>query len=154
MLCVLRHLQVAPVSVLSRMWDTTESTALDVCMKYSSLSLAKMTTELRQNGTKESGLHIHDLQLNYCQTMTKKIGTSAEWHRRLLKGHLTVDGIVIFKNCNTLGLNMLEYTPRPWWRDDICNSAYLRRNVCRHLSGASLLLELGALVHNLLWIHA
>lgn len=153
-LCVLRHQQFAPVPVLSRMWDTTESSALDICLKYSSISLAKMTTQVRKNGRKELGLHIHDLQLNYCRTSSKNTGTSTEWHRRLLEGHLPLDGIAVNEKCDTLGLNMLEYTPRSWWRDDICNSAYLRRNVCRHLCGGGLLLELGSLVLSLLWINA
>lgn len=45
-----------------------------------------------------------------------------------------------------LGLNMLEYTPRPWWQEDCPNKEYIRKHLSRHLHCAGLNLELGATI--------
>lgn len=44
-LCVLENHQIAPVSVLSRMWSVSESNAQKVCILLSSMSLAKTSKQ-------------------------------------------------------------------------------------------------------------
>lgn len=43
-LCVLRHQQQARVSVLHRMWKVDESAALEICVRFSSMSLSKLSS--------------------------------------------------------------------------------------------------------------
>lgn len=158
-LCVMQNRQLAPISVLARMWGVSEGKAEDICIIFCSMSLARLSTEIVGDGREECGLYVHELHLDYCRHRATDSGKEKEWHRSLLDSHLLagdssdeagasgdVDG--------PLGLRMLDYTPRPWWKDGIWNAEYMRKNVSRHLRGAGLELELGATVLDLRWMHA
>lgn len=79
------------------------------------------------------------------------------WHRRLLNSHinLNVAGNEIGDGDDLdvpLGLNMLEFQPRPLWNEDIANAEYIRNNLIRHLQRAKLYRELGETVLDIRWI--
>lgn len=79
------------------------------------------------------------------------------WHRRLLNSHinLNVAGNEIGDGDDLdvpLGLNMLEFQPRPLWNEDIANAEYIRNNLTRHLQRAKLYRELGETVLDIRWI--
>lgn len=123
-------------------------------MQLSSISLANMSSQIRDKLGEVRCVLIHDLHLDYSRNLAQMAGTGAEGHRRLLEGHLSIEAPVFSENNGPLGMNMLEYAPRPWWRDDIANVVYVLENLCRRLSFAGLLLELGAFMLDLRWISA
>lgn len=116
------------------------------------MSLAKISRSGLCDEKEEYSLRIHDLYLDYAQRMVGE--AKAEWHQRLLNGHLSTFV------CNTIDANedsvqqMLEYSPRAWWRRDIGNKEYIRQNLCRHLRYGNLELELGAVVLDIRWMEA
>lgn len=134
------------------MWNVEESIALEVCVRFSSMSLAKISRRSMANGKEEYHLLIHDLYLDFVQRQAGE--TSSAWHRRLLDGHILPEALFAKDNDSNQVLEMLEYTPRAWWMDDIINKEYIRRNVCRHLLDGELGLELGAVVLDLRWMNA
>lgn len=75
-LCVLKNHQQARVSVLRRMWKVNEETALEICIHFSSMSLAQLSFE----DNEDIRLCIHDLQLDYVRRTAGN--TSVEWQRR------------------------------------------------------------------------
>lgn len=113
-LCVLQNQQRALVSVLCRMWNNEECMALEICVRFSSLSLAKMSHSSAGHGKEEYILRIHDLHLEYVRRMAGE--TCAEWHRRLLIGHIASDISAVAGTAASIGDNLvistLEYTPR------------------------------------------
>lgn len=80
-LCVLNNQRFAPVSVLSHMWRIDTSSTMDVCMRFSSMSLAKMSAKFL--GDKEyCGLLTHDLQQDFCRKTAERRGTYSAWRSR------------------------------------------------------------------------
>lgn len=118
------------------------------------MSLTKMSTRRLENGIEACGVRMHDLHLAFCRNLATRIGSSALWHRRLLHGHLAIDTCASTYESDSLGMAMLEYTPRSWREDDIPNVEYIRRNLCGHVLSAGLNVEVGAIVLNLRWISA
>lgn len=115
-LCVLINQQFAPVPVLALMWRISEDNAEDICVMLSSMSLAKMPTQML-DGREQCGVNIHDLHLDFCRHNAGRSGVEKLWHRRLLNGHMTTDtslnaGISMDEVDNIRGFNMLEYLPR------------------------------------------
>lgn len=158
-LCVFQNQQFVPVHVLSLVWNTTEVDTSKICSLFGSMSLTTLSTRTLEDGGEECGLQVHDLHLQYCCQTASGSGDEKEWHRRLLDGHippntfLDEDGGSLEDNV-ALGLNMLEYEPRPWWKNDIANPVYFRKNPSKDLRGARLDIELGATVLDLRWIDA
>lgn len=134
------------------MWKIDESSALEVCIRFSSMSLCKLYTANTDNGDEEYNIHIHDLHLDFVRRIARK--SSVEWHRRLLNGHILPGTFATPRIDGSLVLGILKYTPRAWRKENVSNREYIRRNICRHLHIAVLGLELWAVVLNLRWIHA
>lgn len=59
--------QCIPIPYLSCMWRIEESSAMEICLAFSSMSLAKMLNRRRADGKEECVLQIHDLHLDYCR---------------------------------------------------------------------------------------
>lgn len=144
-LCVLENQQFVPVSVLARMWSRTEASAEDFCMSLSSMSLAKVSTQMLDERKQ------HAVNIDFGRENASRSREEQSWHRRLLVGHLANDTISseAFSSDaadDLRGINILEYTPRECWKSDIPNSEYIRRNMSRHLRRAGFELELEATV--------
>lgn len=150
--CVLQSQEQAEISVLRRMWKIEESTALVICVRFSSTSLCKITPSRIDDGKEEYSVHIHDLHLDYVRRTAGR--TSSEWHRRLPHSHIPPRDCAGTSTTDDLIPKMLEHIPRRWWKNDIANKEYIRRNLCRHLQEGDLGLELGAVVLDLRWMHA
>lgn len=122
------------------------------------MSLAKTWTQIF-DGREQSGLHIHDLYLEYCRRSADRRGEKKERRRRLLNGHMIRNASLTESDTGDdvegpLGLKMLEYEPRPWWKDEVHNKCYIRKHLSRHLRCAGLDLELGATMLDLRWMSA
>lgn len=100
-------------------------------------------------------MYIHDLHLEYCRRSADRGGDRKEWHRRWLNGHIALNETDSSHDVDSpLGLNMLEYVPRQWWKDDVQNKSYVLKHLSRHLRSGGLDLELGATMLDLRWIRA
>lgn len=62
------------------MWKVEESSALEICDRFSSMSLSKLSPPSGYHGEEEHLLRIHDLHSDYVRRMAGK--TSTKWHRR------------------------------------------------------------------------
>lgn len=82
-LCALAHPEFIPVSILSEMWSIDTASAMDVCMRFCSLSLANMSSQRSWDDVVLCGLQIHDLQMDFCHDVAERSGTRAEWGDRL-----------------------------------------------------------------------
>lgn len=80
-LCVFENKHQALVFVLCRMWNTEESTALGICVRFSSMSLCNLATSSDDDGKEELRVNIHDLLLELVRRMAWN--SSIKWHRRL-----------------------------------------------------------------------
>lgn len=89
-LSVVENQQLTPVSVLSRMWNVSETKAETICADFSMMSLTKISVLLLGDG-EQCGLLIHDLHLEYCRQNATRGGDGRLWHRRLLDGLMTAD---------------------------------------------------------------
>lgn len=158
-LCVLKNQQAVPLSVLALMWNIPEAQTKNVSLSFSSISLAKISIQRRVQGNEECALHIYDLHLDYCRQNAVRNGNEQEWHRRLLNGHVAPNAslnetIDAFSVDGLLGLNLLEYSSRSCWNDDVVNKEYISKNLTRHLRSTGHVVELGATVLDLRWVSA
>lgn len=156
-LSVMDNQQFAPVSVLARMWNLPNGHAKDIRMMFTSMSLAKASTQ-HLDGKEECGFYIHALHLDFSRRNACRSGHERVWHRRLLNGHIRPNGSWNQTGAEdavgSFGLNMLEYTPRPWWKRTVENKENIRSQLSRHLRRAGLDLELGATMLDIRWINA
>lgn len=76
-LCILVNQQFVPVSVLSRMWNVSETKAETICTIFASMSLAKISVQIL-DGHEQCGLLIHDLYLDYCCQTATHFGVERE----------------------------------------------------------------------------
>ncbi len=85
-LCILEHQAWVPVSVLRRLWQLDEDEAMAVVHLFSDMSLA--TLRRGSESSREVGIVLHDLQLDFCQHQTEKKNKTSLWHAQLLSGYI------------------------------------------------------------------
>lgn len=159
-LCVLMKQQFAPIPVLALMWKLDISSASLVCQELASLSLATMSSRyLEDGGEEENGILLHDLHLDYCSCLAEEREGTAEWHRRLLDGHMAqkshLKSTTAALDCDeAVNFYRLAHKSRPWWSDDVLNKEYIRKYLSRHLHRAGLCIELGETLFDLRWIYS
>lgn len=105
------------------MWKVKESDALEICVCFSSMSLAKISPSSAEDEKEEYVLRIHDLYLEYVRRMAGE--TRAEWHRRLLNGHIAAEISAPLQNGDNLLSSLLDFAPRAWWQDDVDSKQYI-----------------------------
>lgn len=81
-LSVLKRQQLAPVSVLANLWETTIYSANKVCLEFSSMSLTQMHSQ-EKDARDLHGIVIRDLLLDFCRHVAIQEGTYTEWRWRL-----------------------------------------------------------------------
>lgn len=143
------------------MWNMDVPSARKVCVEFYSMSLVKLTKRSLQAGEEEEdGIQIHDLHLDFCRHVAEQGQETPLWHRRLLNGHIkrndSIVGIELTPQADavTLQTSVFNYTPRPWWKDDVSNKHYIRRYVTGHLQGAGYLGELSSTALSMFWVRA
>lgn len=112
-LYVLENQKFAPVQVLSGMWGISEASANRVCLDFSSLSLAKLSSRSLRKGDQiheYNGITIHDLHLDYCRLVEEMERMESGWYERLLNRPKEQYGDKIFDNSRSrrkLGMELI-----------------------------------------------
>ncbi len=149
-LCVLEHQAWVPVSVLRRLWELDEDAAMEVVRLFSDMSLA--TLRLGSESSREAGIVLHDLQLDFCQQQAEEKNKTSLWHARLLNGYAMASNEPRAEESNAITADaVVSFEPRPWWSLAVSEGGYIHANLSRHLTCAGLGIELGALLLDGRW---
>ncbi len=134
-LCVLTQQLWIPISVLSRMWDLDDNSALDIANLFCGMSLATLSFLKIGDGAETPGLTLHDLHLEFCQQQGKSNLLESVWHASLLNGYLASSSDALC--CDPCALSssaVVGLAPRPWWSAAIEDDGYIHGQLGRHLS--------------------
>ncbi len=149
-LCVLEHQAWVPVSVLRRLWELDEDAAMDVVHLFSDMSLA--TLRLAGEASREAGIVLHDLQLDFCQRQAEKRNKASLCHAQILDGYVAASNESCPEESNPITTDaLLSFGPRPWWSLAVSEGDYIHANLSRHLTCAGLCIELAALLLDGRW---
>ncbi len=152
-LCVLTKQVWVPISVLSRMWNLDDKSALDMANLFCGMSLA--TFSFRQIGddvSKKRGLVLHDLHLEFCQQQAKLENVESLWHTALLRGYLESTSDVLCDPSALSSSKLVRLTPRPWWSKAVPEDGYIHEHLARYLSLSGRGSELAALLLDAKWM--
>ncbi len=152
-LCVLENQAWVPVSVLSRLWQMDEDSAIDIANLFNGMCLATLKIRKPSNGCAEqTGIILHDLHLDFCRRQARKSRKDAQWHAQLLKGYLAPSTKQISSTSSpNLTQTIISWKPRPWWSDAVPQDGYIHANLARHLSLSGQGEELAALLLDSRW---
>ncbi len=134
-----------PVSVLRCLWQLDEDEAMDVVQIFSDMSLA--TLRLGSESSREVGIVLHDLQLDFCQQKAEERNKTSLWRGQLLNGYIAGSTDPRAEESNAFTTDaVVSFEPRPFWSLSVAEDGYIHGNVSRHLMCGGLGIELGALL--------
>ncbi len=149
-LCVLQHQARVPLSVLGRLWQLDEDTVMYVVGLFSELSLATLRPACEFS--REAGIVLHDLLLDFCQQQAEERNKTCFWHAQLVDGYVAAPNEQRAKEPNAFSTDTLvSFEPRPWWSLAATEDGYIHGNLSRHLTCACLDIELAALLLDVRW---
>ncbi len=149
-LCVLEHQGWVPVSVLRRLWQLDEDDAMDVVHLFSDMSLATLRPGCESS--RETGIVLHDLQLDFCQQQAAEKNKTSLWHTQLLNGYGAASSGPRAEESHAITTDaVVSFEPRPWWSLTVSGDGYMHANLSRHLTCAGLGIELAALLLDGRW---
>ncbi len=125
---------------------------MDVVHLFSDMSLA--TIRLASESSREAGIVLHDLQLDFCQQQADEKKKTSPWHAQLLNGYVAASNEPRAEESKALKIDdLVRSEPRPWWSLAIAEDGYIHSNLSRHLICAGLGIELSALLLDGRWTH-
>ncbi len=123
---------------------------MDVVRLFCEMSLA--TQRPVSECSREAGLVLPDLQLDFCQQQAEEKNKTSLWHAQLLNGYVVASNKPPAEESNAFTIDALvSAVPRPWWASDVPEDGYIHANLWRHLTCAGLGIELAALLLDGRW---